>query len=183
MDRLCNKNISWRGMMHAFRAFISHKNRWGLKFKVTGQGIYRWISWQCSISPKLFGRLTINFNQMFISVRQCAEPMTQLPRPTAKDTGQGQLIYPLTLCLFHIYWTFWAIFIKLRPNVPLSETMCKTYNSDLQNQGQGHTSRSCDKPFNSCPLHICWNLWKIFIKLYSNTPLSHTVCRAHNLAI
>ena len=41
-----------------------------------------------------------------------------------------------------------AIFIKLHPNVPLSETMYRTYDSSMQTEGQGHTSRSCDLPLN-----------------------------------
>ena len=81
---------------------------------------------------------------MFLSVRRCAEPMTQLPR--LRFAGQCHLIS----CLLHISWTLWAIFIKLQPNVPLSETMCRTYDSTMQTQSQGHTSRSCDLPF--CPL-------------------------------
>ena len=31
---------------------------------------------------------------MFLSVRQCVEHMTQLPRLTVKVTGQGNVIYP-----------------------------------------------------------------------------------------
>ena len=50
---------------------------------------------------------------MFLSVRWCAEHMTQLPR--LKVTGQGQRIYPLILCPLHISWTLQRIFIKLHP--------------------------------------------------------------------
>ena len=35
-----------------------------------------------------------NFTQMFLSVRQCAELMTQLPRLKVKVTFQGHRIYP-----------------------------------------------------------------------------------------
>ena len=68
------------------------------------------------------------------SVRQCAQHMTQLPRLKVKVTGKG--IYLWILCRHHISWTDWAIFIKLHPNVPLSETMCKTY--DLATQSRSH---------------------------------------------
>ena len=103
---------------------------------------------------------------MFISERLCAEHMTQLPR--LKVTSQGQVIYPWISCPLHIFWTLRAIFIKLYPNVPLSETMCRTYDSATHTQGQGHTSRSCDLLFNLCPLHISWILLTIFIKHHSN---------------
>ena len=44
-----------------------------------------------SISPEPFGRFSLNFTQMFLSVRRCAEHMIQLPR--LKVTGQGHVIY------------------------------------------------------------------------------------------
>ena len=31
----------------------------------------------------------------------------------------------------------------------------------------------------SCPLHISWTLWKIFIKLWSNVCLSESMCRTY----
>ena len=40
------------------------------------------------------------------------------------------------------------MFIKLHLNVPLSETVCITHDSASQTQGQGHTSKSRDFPFN-----------------------------------
>ena len=39
------------------------------------------------------------------------------------------------------------IFIKLDPNVPISETVRRTIDSAMQTQGQGRTSRSYDLPF------------------------------------
>ena len=109
----------------------------------------------CSISPESFGGFSLNFTQMFRSVRRWAEHITQLPR--LKVTGQG--IYPWILCPLHISWILKAIFSKRHPNVPLSETMCRTYDLATQTQGQGHTTRSCDLPFNSCLLHISWILY------------------------
>ena len=62
-----------------------------LKVKVTGHGhmIYPSIRVR-SISPESFERFSLNFTQMFLSMRQCAEHMTQLPR--LKVTGQGNVI-------------------------------------------------------------------------------------------
>ena len=42
--------------------------------------------------PEPSERFSLNFTQMLLSVRQCAEHMTKLPR--LKVTGQGQRIYP-----------------------------------------------------------------------------------------
>ena len=81
---------------------------------------------------------------MFLSLRRCAEHMNQLPR--LKVTGQG--IYPWISCLLYISWTIWTIFIKLHPNVPLGEVVCRTNNAATQTQGLGHTSRSKNLPLN-----------------------------------
>ena len=35
----------------------------------------------------------------------------------------------------------------------------------------------------SCPLHISWTLWMIFIKLHSNVPLSDVLCRTNDSAM
>ena len=48
---------------------------------------------------------------------------------------------PFNLWPLHISWTLWMILIKLYPNVPLSEMVCRNHDSALQTQGQGHTSR------------------------------------------
>ena len=53
--------------------------------------------------------------------------------------------------------------IKLNhSNVPLSELVCITRLSYAD-----WSSRSQICPWITCPLHISWTLWKIFIKLYS----------------
>ena len=64
-----------------------------LKVKVTGEGhvIYPSIRVR-SISPGYFELFSFSFTQMFLSVRRCAERMTQLLK--AMVTGQGQGIYP-----------------------------------------------------------------------------------------
>ena len=47
-----------------------------------------------SLSPEPLHRFSLNFTQMFLSVRRCAEPMTQLPRLKVMVTVQGHGIYP-----------------------------------------------------------------------------------------
>ena len=37
----------------------------------------------------------------------------------------------------------------------------------------------CPSVTFSCPLHISWTLWKIFIKVLSNVRLSESMCRTH----
>ena len=79
-------------------------------------------------------------------------------------------------CYHDVYYSYhadkhfyhWEIFIELHPNVPLSDTMYRTYDKATQTQRKGHTSRSC-------PLHISWTLWTVFNELHSNVPLSETV--------
>ena len=91
----------------------------------------------CSISPESFWRFSLNFTQMFLSVRLCAEPMTPLDRFKVKVTLNSHGIYPSILCQRNI-----SYFIKLHTNVPLSEVVCRTNDSVMQTQGLGHTSRS-----------------------------------------
>ena len=47
-----------------------------------------------SISLEQFKRFALNFGQMFISVRSCAEPMAQLQRLNIKATNKGHVIKP-----------------------------------------------------------------------------------------
>ena len=65
------------------------------------------------------------------------------------------------------------MFIKLHLNVPLSETMCITHDSASQTQGQGHTSKSRDFPFNVVSAPYVLN---------PNVPLSDTLCQIHDSA-
>ena len=159
--------------------FITQLHR--LKVKVTLQGhvIYPPIPVR-PISPESFERFSLNFTQIFLSVRRFAEHINKLPRLKVKVTGQSKWIYPWSSCPFHISWTLWAIFIKLQPNIHLSAMMCRPYDSVTQTQGQGHASKSWDLPFNSCPFHISWTLWAIFIKLQPNIHLSAMMCRPYD---
>ena len=90
-------------------------------------------------SPYLLNSLIFffNFGQMLASVRRCTEP-TQPCRFKVKVTIEGHEFEPLISCSLLISWTLWKIFIKLWPNVRLSETMCRTYNSAMPTQGHGH---------------------------------------------
>ena len=46
------------------------------------------------IAPEPFQQFSLKFTQMFLSVQQCAEPMTLLRRLKVKVTLQGHVIYP-----------------------------------------------------------------------------------------
>ena len=79
------------------------------------------------LSPEPLHQFSINFTQMFLSVRRCAEPMTQLPRLKVKVTVQGHGI-----CVHSIsHQPFEKIFI----NDPLSEIMCNETTKTNVNQG------------------------------------------------
>ena len=139
-----------------------------LKVKVTIQGhsIYPSICVH-SISPKLFERVSFNFIQMFLLVRQCAEHMTPPNWLKVKITGQGQG----SILEFGVYSISpeprGQFFMKLHLTVPLSEMMYRILELATKTQGQGHTSRSCALPFNLFLLHI-----SILIRLDPNVPLS-----------
>ena len=47
-----------------------------------------------SISLEHFERFALNFGQMFISGRSCAEPMAQLQKLNIKATNEGRVIKP-----------------------------------------------------------------------------------------
>ena len=70
-----------------------------LKVKVTLQGhvIYPSVCVH-SISLESLEQFSLNFTQMFLSVRRCAEPRTQLRKLKVKVTLQGYGIYPWILC-------------------------------------------------------------------------------------
>ena len=65
-----------------------------------------------------------------------------LTMQTHKVTVQGHEFEPWISCSLHISWTLWKIFIIyiFGSNVCLSE-MCRTHNSTIQTQGQGHNWR------------------------------------------
>ena len=65
------------------------------------------------IAPEASGKFSLNFVQMFLSIRQCTNHMAQLPRLKVKVTCQGQG-YNFEFCVRCIYlWTLWVIIINL----------------------------------------------------------------------
>ena len=114
-----------------------------LKVNFQGHEIYPLQFPVSSISPEPFERFSLNFTQMFLSARRCAEHMTQLWSVEVNVTVQGHRIYPWSWCLLHISRTLCKFFIKLHPNVPLSETICRSNASASKTlKGHGHISRS-----------------------------------------
>ena len=101
----------------------------------------------CSISAEPFERFSFNFTQMFISVRCCAELMTRLQ------------------VMLHISWILWTIYIKLHSNVPLSKTVCRTHDSSMHTQAQGHTSRLWDSAAGDLAV-LPTAVLILFIKIY-----------------
>ena len=75
-----------------------------------------------SISLEHFERFALNFGQMFISGRSCAEPMAQLQRLNIKATNEGRVIKPWISCPLHIsftqklFFTLWS-YIDHRPDI------------------------------------------------------------------
>ena len=102
----------------------------------------------CFISAESFEIFSLNFVQMFIPVRRCVEPMTQLCRLNVKVTFQCLWIITRIPCPLHISFTPGMILITVWSNVHLTETMCRTYYSATQTQGQGHSLISLDLHLN-----------------------------------
>ena len=100
------------------------------RFKVMGLSLeFRFRS----VSPLPLGGFSLNFGQMFTKVGQCAEPITQV-----KVTVEDHKFEPCIWCRLHISFTPGRIFFKRWSNVCLSEMMCRTHNSAMLTQGQGH---------------------------------------------
>ena len=70
--------------------------------------------------------------EMFISVRQCAEPIAQ-PRILSYRSFRFSLDFVSFTC------TSGMISNEHWPNVDLSETVCRTYESAMQTQGHGQS--------------------------------------------
>ena len=111
-----------------------------LQVKVTLQGhvIYPSIRVR-SIFLESFERFSLNFTQMFLSVRRCAEHMTQLPRLKVKVKG------------FTLEFRVCSISLKPFGRCPLNLTlMFLSVRNDAATptQGLGYTSRSGNIPLN-----------------------------------
>ena len=109
------------------------------QFKVTGLSLEFCVP---SVSPLPLGGFSVNFGQMFTSFGQCAETITQPCRLKVKATVEGHAFEPWIWCQLHISFTPRRIFFKPWSNVCLSEMVCRTRNSAMLTQGQGHNWRS-----------------------------------------
>ena len=105
---------------------------------------------------------------MFLSVRRCAEHMTQLLR--VKVTGQGHVIYPsIRVCSIspepfeHFSLNFIRIFLSVRW---CAEPMTQLRRLKVKVTLQGHGIY----PWISCPSNLLNHLLE-FIKHHSNVPL------------
>ena len=92
-----------------------------------------------SISPLPLEGFSLNVGQMFASVRWFAEPITELCWLKVKVTIEGHHFWPWILRLLHCHSD---CLVKFGSNVRLSEMICRTYNSMMQTQGQGHNWKS-----------------------------------------
>ena len=74
-----------------------------------------------------------------------------------KCVFKGHEFEPSISCSLHISWNLWKIFIKFWSNVHLSEMMCRTHNSTMQTQDQGHNWRPpvWALNFEVVPLSFC----------------------------
>ena len=115
------------------------------KAMVTGQsqGIYPGIVCPLHISRNL-RRFSLNFTQMFLSLRRCAKQMNQLPRIKFKVTGQGHVVCPS----IRAHSISPESFERFSSNVFLSETVCRAHDPATLTQGHGHRSRSNNLPLN-----------------------------------
>ena len=104
-----------------------------------------------SISLESFERFSLNCTQMFLLVRRCVEVMLSFAdsRSRSHFKVMGFTLHFLVSSISPE--PFERFSFKFHLNVPLSETVCRTHNSAMQSEGQGHTSRSCDLPFLSTP--------------------------------
>ena len=159
-----------------------------------------------SISSEPFERFIVNFTQMSLSVRRCAETMNRVCRLMVKVNFQnhgillsarwfvehmtqlwslevnvrvqGHGIDPWCWCLLDISRTLWKFFIKLHRKVPLSETVCRSNDSATKTlKGHGHISRSWDIFTLQFSVWLCLN---DFLKNHSNASFVETLFRTDN---
>ena len=133
-----HSNVPFSEMMHTTWPAYLDPRPWS-QVKVNGFTLELCV---LSISPEPLGWFSLNFTQMFLSVRRCAKQMNQLTRIKFKATGQGHVVYP-SICARSLSR---ILFIKIHSNVFLSETMCRAHDPATKTQGHGHRSRSNDLP-------------------------------------
>ena len=122
----------------------------------------------CSISPEPFGRFSLNFIQMFLSVRRCTEPMT--PQHRLKVTLQSHGIYPsirVSSISPEPFERFSLNFTQMFISV--------TNDSAIQTQCQGHTSRSRNLPLNFMSFKSPQPFVRFSFLHHSNVPLNELV--------
>ena len=134
-----------------------------------------------SISPIPLEGNCLNFGCMFASVRLCAELITQLCRHKLKVTVQGlslefhvHSVSPIPVEGFSL--NFGQMFTLVRR---CAESISQPCLLKVKVTVHGHVF----EPWISCPLCISFTPGRIFSKLWSNVPLSGTMCRTHNSAL
>ena len=107
---------------------------------------------------------------MFLSVRWCAEHMTQLSNRKVKVPGQGHVIHS-SVCGRSISPASFERFLLNFTQMFLSVRRCEEYKTQLPRlkiTGQWIYHGM------SCPLHISWTLRAIFIELYQRDYVKST---------
>ena len=117
-----------------------------LKVKVNfqGHGIYPLQFPVRSKSPEPFKRFSLNFTKCSVrrdGVRSHDSAMESLVQCHSSRSWD----LPLKLVSATYLRTLWKLFIKLHPNVPLSETVSRSnYSATMTLKGHGLISRSWD---------------------------------------
>ena len=131
-----------------------------------------------SKSSEPFERFIVNFNQITISVRRCAEPMIWVCRLKVKVNFQGHGIYPLQ---FPVRSISPELFERFSLNLTLMFLSVRRYVD--------HMTQLCSLEVSvtvkvmGFTLAATYLMNPFFIKLYPNVPLSETVCRSNDSAI
>ena len=106
---------------------------------------------------------SLSFGQMFASVRQCAELITQPCRLKVKVTIEGNNFEPLISCPLHIYFTPGRIFLNLCQMFvtvrQCAESITQPCQLKVNDTIEGHEF----EPLISCSLHISFTPGRIFI--------------------
>ena len=115
-----------------------------------------------SISFEPFERFMVDFTQMSLSVRRCAEPMNRVCRLKVKVNFQVHGIYPLQFPVRSISpEPFERFSLNSTKMFLFCETVCRTYGSRFMSQFKvmGFTlevgvSYISPEPFESCSLNF-----------------------------
>ena len=126
-----------------------------------------------SISPEPLRRLSWNITQIILSVRRCAESLTQ-----SQGRPSMPCDLPFSVCPLNISLILWTIFIILHPNVPLCEAVSQLRILKFKVTLLGH-GIFLDFRVLQISSTICY----IFIKQHANVPVSELVCRTHDSAM